>query len=187
MILLVTGLPGVGKTTVLQRVVDELQNRGFKIGGMITREARQDKTRVGFEVEDLSTGRKGWLASVNQPYGPRIGKYRVNLADLEEVGAKAILKATTEADVITIDEVGPMEMLSDPFKESVTAALHSGKTVLGTIHYRAQGPFVRTIEASEDVEIIETTLTNREELPSLLIEKIVRKTKRASNAVPDRR
>jgi len=167
-----TGLPGVGKTTVLQRVIDELNGRSFKVGGMMTREVRRDMARVGFEIEDLSTKRKGWLAHVNQPHGPQIGKYKVNLRDLEEVGAKAILNAVQQADIIAIDEIGPMELFSASFKDSVVKAVKSGKAVLGTIHYRVRDPFVTTMKENRDVEVIEVTLKNREVLPRAIADRI---------------
>lgn len=165
---------------MLQRAIDELKSGGFNVGGMITREARKEKTRVGFEVEDLSTKRKGWLAHVNQPYGPRVGKYRVNLKDLEEVGARAIINAATQADVIVIDEIGPMELFSASFKDSAVKAMNSGKAVLGTIHYRARGSFITTIRERKDVEIVEVTLKNREDLPRVIVERIAGMVKTGS-------
>jgi len=171
-VLLLTGLPGVGKTTVLQRAMDQLSVRGFKVGGILTREVRRDKTRIGFEIEDLSTKLKGWLAHVSQPDGPQIGKYRVNLRDLEEVGARAILSAIVQADIIAIDEIGPMELTSTSFTESVTKAINSGKIVLATIHHRAGGPFTAAIRQRKGVEILEVTPKNREELPRVVAEKI---------------
>ena len=172
-ILLLTGKPGIGKTTVIQRAVAELVGRGFKVGGMMTREVREKGTRIGFEVENLSTKHRGWLAHINQPSGPRISKYRVNLKDLEEIGARAILNAVTQADIIVIDEIGPMELFSKAFRDSVMKALQSGKAVLGTIHYRARGSFIEDIRRRGDVEIIEVTYENRDRLPNLIIEKIV--------------
>ncbi len=64
-VLLLTGIPGVGKTTVLAKTVDLLKQRGYKIGGMVSREVREKGKRVGFEVIDLTSGRRGWLAHLN--------------------------------------------------------------------------------------------------------------------------
>lgn len=173
-ILLVTGSPGIGKTTVVQRAVEELVARGLKVGGMITREVRKGGTRVGFEIQDLSTGRKGWLAHVDQPSGPRISKYRVNLEDVEEIGARAIQDAVLGSDVVVIDEIGPMELLSQPFRSSLMEAISNEKPILASIHHRARGPFVRNITNRSDVEIIEVTFDNRDMLPRFIAEKIVK-------------
>lgn len=171
-ILLLTGLPGVGKTTVVERVVKELVARGFKVGGMITREVRKGGIRIGFQIEDLMTGRVGWLAHVDQARGPRIGKYRINQGDLEEVGVKAILKATMEANVIAIDEIGPMELTSKSFKDSVIKVLESGKVLLATVHYRIRDPLVEAVEKRKDVEITEVTVDHRDELPKIIVQKV---------------
>ena len=82
--MLLTGSPGVGKTSVLLRIVESLKAKGYSVGGMVSREVRVGRDRVGFEILDLNTGRKGWLAHVAQKQGPQVGRYRVNLEDLEE-------------------------------------------------------------------------------------------------------
>jgi len=51
----ITGPPGSGKTTTVIRVAEMLRRRGYTVGGMITRELREGRTRVGFEIEDLLT------------------------------------------------------------------------------------------------------------------------------------
>ena len=176
-ILLLTGTPGIGKTTVIQRAAYELVKRGFKVGGMITREVREKGTRIGFEIEDLSTRRKGWLAHVNQPVGPKISKYRVNLKDLEDIGVKAIQDAIAKSDIIIVDEIGPMELFSQAFKDSVVKALNSKKPVLGTIHYRAKGYFIESVKKRSDVELIKVDFQNRNRLPLLIVEKILNQNK----------
>ena len=98
---------------------------------MISRELREHGVRVGFEIVDVTTGQKGWLAHVNQPIGPSISKYRVNMNDLNRIGAAAILKAVEEADVIVVDEIGPMELFSTPFKEAVRRGMESEKPMIG--------------------------------------------------------
>ena len=117
--MLITGPPGIGKTSTLRRSVKELKKREYTIGGIICREVREGGVRVGFEIMDLSTGQRGWLAHVNQPEGPRIGKYLVNLTDLEVIGAGSILAALQNADLLAIDEIGPMELSSPAFSNAL--------------------------------------------------------------------
>jgi nucleoside-triphosphatase len=109
-VLLLTGPPGIGKTTVLVKSVDALRVRGISVGGMISREAREGNARVGFEIVDLTWSKHGWLAHVNQKGGPQVGKYYVNLYDLENIGVQAILEAIEKCNIIAIDEMGPMEL-----------------------------------------------------------------------------
>lgn len=172
-LMFITGRPGIGKTSVLLRALDVLKTRGYKVGGMISREAREGGVRVGFEVFDLETGRRGWLAHVNQPTGPQVSKYRVNLSDLNAIGTSSILNAVASADVVIVDEIGPMELFSSAFKEAVTQAIRSEKPVVGTIHQGARDPLITAIRAREDAEILEVTYENRGSLHNLIIEKLI--------------
>jgi nucleoside-triphosphatase len=172
-ILFVTGRPGIGKTTVLLRTVKCLRAKGFRVGGMLSREARKAGSRVGFEILDLATGRKGWLAHINQPVGPRIGKYRVSLEDLDSIGVKAILEALEKADVVAIDEIGPMELCSQAFVKAVRRVLESSKPVTGTVHFRARHHLVNYLKGRDDSEVFEATLKNRDELHKLITQKLL--------------
>ncbi len=171
-IILITGPPGIGKTSILRRTVKELTNRKYKIGGMVCREVREGGIRVGFEIRDLSTGQRGWLGHVNQPTGPKIGKYHVNLTDLDVISAASILDALKNADVLAVDELGPMELLSPAFSNALVKAVESSKPMLGTIHYRLSTPLVNNIKMREDTEILRVTHENRESLHTLIANKI---------------
>lgn len=169
-LLFITGRPGIGKTTVLLKTIEELKAKGHNVGGMISREVRQEGTRVGFEIVDLKTGERGWLAHVNQPTGPRVSKYRVNLNDLVTIGVKAIQAALTEADLIVIDEIGSMELFSQDFKQAVKDAVNSSKLILGVIHHIARDPLIEAIRKREDAEIFQVTFENRSRVHNILIQ-----------------
>jgi len=171
LLVFLTGIPGVGKSTVAREVAEKMKLRGRKVGGMTSGDLRFGSARVGFEIRDLLTGKAGVLAHVNQPIGPKIGKYRVNSQDLDNIGAEAILSAIKYADLIVIDEVGPMELTSTRFKDAVRAGLVCGKPVVGTVHRNAQDPLVRTIKSGPGIEVIEVTHENRETLPGILVER----------------
>ncbi len=170
-VLLITGSPGVGKTTLLLKVVEALKIRGYSVGGMVSREVRSCGTRIGFEILDLTNGRRGWLAHVNQKTGPRVGKYRVNLEDLDSVGVEAILKAVKEYNAIAIDEIGPMELFSENFRRAVYEAFESGKLVLATIHWKAHDKLIETAKSREDAEIFVATFENRNKLYEMVLQK----------------
>lgn len=178
--LLLTGRPGIGKTSVLLRATDILKSEGYVIGGMISLEARRCGARVGFEIVDFGTGRRGWLAHINQPTGPRVGRYLVNLSDLSAIGASSILEAAKNADIVVVDEIGPMELFSSAFKEAVLNALNSGKMMIGTIHYTTRDPFTHAIKAREDVQILEVTRENRTSLHTILVGRVLQFIERES-------
>jgi len=173
-VLLLTGNPGVGKTTVLMKTVTALKEGGCKVGGVISREVREGGTRVGFEILDLNSSKRGWLAHVNQKSGPQVGKYRVNIEDLNTIGAQAILDAVEDCDVIVIDEVGPMELFSEKFKEATRRALESRKLVVAIVHWKAQDVLIGEARKREDAEIITVTYENREKIHAIVAEKALR-------------
>jgi nucleoside-triphosphatase len=167
-VLILTGAPGVGKTTVLAKTVEALKTKGVRVGGMVTREVREGNVRVGFEILDLTNNKHGWLAHVNGQSGPQIGKYHVNLNDLDNVGVAAIAQATEKCDVIAIDEIGPMELFSQKFKQAVTQALESKKLILTVVHGKAKDQIVTQIKRRVDAEIFNVTFSNRENLTDKL-------------------
>jgi len=168
-IFLLTGSPGVGKTSALSRIVESLKAEGYNVGGMVSREARAGRDRFGFEILNVNTGEKGWLAHVSQNEGPQVGRYRVNINDLENIGAKAITSAVKESDVIVIDEIGPMELHSKKFKEAALMAAESPKLLIGVVHWKATDPFLTRIKDRDDAEVRVVTVENRENLPLLVI------------------
>jgi nucleoside-triphosphatase len=168
-VFILTGAPGVGKTTVLTKTVDALKAKGVSVGGMITREVREDSVRVGFEIVDLASGKRGWLAQVNGQGGPQVGKYHVNLNDLDKIGVAAITQALEKCSAVAIDEIGPMELFSPKFKQAVTQVLESKKLVLTVVHGKAKDPLVTQVKRRVDAEIFNVTFSNREILPEKLI------------------
>jgi nucleoside-triphosphatase len=93
-----------------------------------------------------------------------VGKYRVNLEDLDLVGAQSINTAIDLSDVVVVDEIGPMELFSSKFKEAAKKALESDKLVIAVVHYKAQDELVRDTKSRLDAETFEVTLENRENL-----------------------
>jgi nucleoside-triphosphatase len=166
-----TGNPGVGKTTVLLKVIEALKAKGYRVGGMVSREVRSCGTRVGFEILDLNGEKRGWLAHINQKTGPQVGKYHVNLQDLNSVGVEAVSKAIRKCEVVAIDEIGPMELFSEKFREAIKRAFESGKLVVGVVHWKAKDKLIEDVKRRGDAEIIGVTYENRNELHQTIIEK----------------
>ncbi|XP_020093645.1 cancer-related nucleoside-triphosphatase homolog [Ananas comosus] len=136
--LLVTGPPGVGKTTLVMRVFETLRasHPHLTIRGFYTREVREGSERVGFEVVTLD-GRRGPLASskissAESLRWPTVGKYKVDVASLESL-ALPELQVKEGTDLFIIDEVGKMELFSSSFFPAVLKVLESGTPVLASI------------------------------------------------------
>jgi nucleoside-triphosphatase len=163
----VTGRPGVGKTTLIRRVLDSL---GPGVGGFYTHEIREGGRRVGFAISDLR-GDTGILAHVGLKSPYRVGKYGVNREDLERVGVRAVLDAVSTSRIVVMDEIGRMELCSEAFQEAVVAALDSPKPVLGTLQDR-HNLFLDAVRARADVEVLRLTEENRDSAAMTLLERI---------------
>ena len=150
-----------------------MRTRGLGIGGCLTKERREGRERVGFTVFDLMSGREAVLASSKKALGPRVGRYRVNIPGLVDVGARALREAAASADVVVIDEVGPMELTSPEFKRGVEACLASGKPILAVVHEQMKDPVIEEFRAMSNKTILEVTLHNREGLAESLAEQIL--------------
>lgn len=167
----------MGKTTVLTKAVHTLRERGFSVGGMLSRELSEGGIRLGFEILDLGSHKSGWLAHVSQKTGPQVGKYRVNLQDLEAIGSKAILVAIENCDIVAIDEIGPMELFSEKFKAAALKALESSRLVIAVVHWKAPDRLIRDAKNRADAEVFAVTVENRERLCEEISDRILRPQK----------
>ena len=127
----VAGMPGCGKSKLVEQLIFELKKRGKNIAGIITPEVRRD-SRQGFEIIDIATGSKEILASVDIK-GPKVSKYHINIAGIEKI-VEIFEKSLPAAEIIFIDEIGKMEMYSEKFKTMLARLLVSNKIVVATLH-----------------------------------------------------
>jgi len=160
---LLTGPPGIGKSTLVSKVVFAVRSKGLGVGGCLTREVRKGKERVGFKLTDLLSGNEAELASVTG-LGPRVGKYRVNITNLSTLGAGSLVRAAEVADFIVIDEVGPMELTSPEFRKGVQACLASGKPMLVVLHESMKDPLITEVAGVPEGKLVELTLHNRDQV-----------------------
>jgi nucleoside-triphosphatase THEP1 len=72
--LLLTGAPGCGKTTVLERVAEHLGD--LRLAGFLTVELREHGQRVGFEAVGLG-GRRAPLAHIRHRSPLSVGRFGV--------------------------------------------------------------------------------------------------------------
>ncbi|XP_008809108.2 cancer-related nucleoside-triphosphatase homolog isoform X2 [Phoenix dactylifera] len=135
---IVTGPPGIGKTTLVMRVLESLKTSHphLNIRGFYTREVREASERVGFEVVTLD-GRRGTLASstvlsAESFRWPSVGKYKVDVASFESL-ALPELQVKEGTDLFIIDEVGKMELFSSSFFPAVLKILESNIPILASI------------------------------------------------------
>lgn len=154
--LLLTGPPRVGKTTLIENAIQHLNNF-FKLDGFITKEIREGDVRKGFEIVGVR-GEKKILSHKNFENLPRVGSYGVKIENLEEIIEKIDLK---KCDILVVDEIGKMELLSKKFFAWVTEILTGNNPrILGTIGERVLNQLKRENDFSK-CKIIRVTYKNR--------------------------
>lgn len=165
---LLSGQPGVGKTTLIQRVIAMMPGHW---GGFYTQEIRGVAARLGFEIVTLD-GQRTLLAHIDKPGPPRVGRYGVYVENVDRVAVPALYRAIAEADYVVIDEIGKMELLSEPFRTAVLHAVQSPKTVLGTVMWQKH-PWADALKNRPGVSVLTVTLANRGHLLDQIIQLLV--------------
>ncbi|KAK3234987.1 hypothetical protein CYMTET_54788 [Cymbomonas tetramitiformis] len=184
--ILLTGVPGVGKTTLCAKVLAQLRILGADVKGFLTEEIRSRGVRTGFQIVSLDGEQRESLA-VTEPeqQGPRVGKYTVTLPNFEQLALPAlddILDPKTKC-VCILDEIGKMELFSKDFVSKMRAILRSqNQTGLCTIALKGGG-FIAEAKAMEGVELLEVTHANRDHLLEIIMAKLTAH-RSSMNSVP---
>lgn len=169
--ILLTGRPGVGKTTLAVRVAESLKKSGLLAGGFYTLEVRGRQGRIGFDVHTLD-GKTGPLARAGFKSAHTLGRYGIDLERFESLALPALEEAIKAGGVVVIDEIGFMELKSRRFRELAVKALDSHCPVLATV-MRTKFAFPEMLKSRDDVELINVTAQNRDALLDTLVQRLV--------------
>lgn len=166
--LLITGRPGIGKTTIIKKLAERLAS--FKPSGFYTEEIKHEGIRKGFAIKRLDGSVAGILAHVDIKGPYRVARYGVNIKVFDS------FLSETEGEVLAsrivlIDEIGKMECYSQRFRSLIENLLSSERVLIATIAEKGTG-FIEKIKSSEGISIIEVTEHNRERLVSEIEERI---------------
>ncbi len=164
--LLLTGDPGCGKTTIIRKVIAKL---GKRAGGFYTEEIVGPGGRKGFNLITLE-GRQVILShkDYDGPQYPQIGRYGVDIKALDQVGVAALKKAQTQGQIVIVDEIGKMELLSPLFQEILLGIILGPNLVLGTIFAKPH-PHGDIFKSLAQVTLWEVEDRNRNELPEKVL------------------
>lgn len=160
---LVTGAPGVGKTTLIRQVVSTMRMRA---GGFYTEDLRSRGMREGFRIVTLD-GEMALLAATGHPGHVNVSKYGVDLQELERVGVRALQGAMQRGHVMVADEIGKMQLYSRAFRHTILEGVRGGHPLLGTI-MSGRNAYADKIKSQRNVELLELTESNRAEVLAVL-------------------
>jgi nucleoside-triphosphatase len=136
------------------------------VTGFFTREIREKGQRTGFKIVTLD-GSEGILAHVSIKSSVRVGKYGVNLEDLDRIAVPSMVPSRPD-QLVVIDEIGKMECCSPLFRQTLVHTLDSSNRVIGSVGVTG-GDFIQTIRSRNDVEVITVSDKNRDQLVDVLV------------------
>ena len=164
--ILVTGPPRSGKSTLIEKVVQSISRPAT---GFFTQELREKGQRVGFSITTLQ-GKTGVLAHQRIRSTFRVGKYRVNLEDLDQIAVPSMLPSTPD-QIVVVDEIGKMECFSRLFKETLIKVLSSDNLVIGSVAIKGDR-FIQSIKKRDDVSLVSISENTRDLALKVFLQKI---------------
>jgi nucleoside-triphosphatase len=156
--ILITGLPAIGKTTLLVKLY--LRFKEFNPAGFYTVEVKEAGERKGFEVVNLNGDSKLMAHTTAIKSKVAVGKYKIDLKGFEDFIAK-IFSKEKKTGLYIVDEIAKMECESKKFSKLLVELLNSNKTVIATIAEKGTG-LIADIKKRDDVEIHHIDENNRE-------------------------
>ncbi|XP_018018446.1 cancer-related nucleoside-triphosphatase homolog [Hyalella azteca] len=171
--IVITGPPGVGKTTLVCKLMKQLQEKQVSVAGFYTTEKRDTHgNRIGFNIV-TTEGMTAPLAAIKSDGDgtrlPMIGRYAVDVVGFERVALPLMEKASSagvaKASVFIVDEVGKMELLSDTFCRALASLLDQRRcALLLTIPVAGRGrplPVVERIRGHPHALLVTLNRSNR--------------------------
>ncbi|MCG3259364.1 MAG: 50S ribosome-binding GTPase [Candidatus Heimdallarchaeota archaeon] len=167
--ILITGYPRVGKTTLINRIVETTKK---EVVGFVTSEIKLNNRRVGFNIETFSGLKLPLASKENRQSLYRVASYGVYLENVDTIVDQ--VKQDMEEfsyDWIILDEIGKMELFSTKFKQFVEKCLEQ-KCVLGTIMMR-DNDFTSKTKNRLDTIVYQLTEKNRSQAEKDIIKLMI--------------
>jgi len=171
-LVLVTGDTGVGKTTVVERVVALARGRGYVCAGLSSPAHIVDGRKIGIEAVNLCSGERRLLARVaTEEAGVQVGRYTFDPAVI--AWADRVLAAALAArpDLLVVDEIGPLELERGGGLASVLEPLAAGCVPRALVVVRTR--LLDTLQARLQgcpVGVFTVAVETRESTPGLVVD-----------------
>jgi nucleoside-triphosphatase len=128
-LILWTGEKHSGKTTGAARLVQAVRSQGYAVAGLVAPAVYRDGALVGFDAVDLRSGQRTTLARDNGS-GGTAGRFEFLAEGLRLGNASLSPSATASADLIVVDEFGPLELKGQGWRRSVDALTESSEATM---------------------------------------------------------
>ncbi|KAK4881305.1 hypothetical protein RN001_004624 [Aquatica leii] len=179
--LLITGPPGIGKTTIIKKICSILKDKNIPVKGFYTEELRNEfHKRIGFDVVTVD-GKRERLSRTFDYLRPgdsrmhKLGQYYVFLEEFEKFIEPVFAEMSN--GVLVIDEIGKMELFSSNFEELVRNAFaKSDLHILATVPVlQGRLPLVELLIGDTSNKLISVNQGNRNRLLDVILPYFVNK------------
>ena len=165
MLILWVGPKHSGKTTSAARLVQAAGEHGFAVAGLLAYSRYRHGQLFGFDACDLRTGARAPLAK-RGIHGGQIGPFHF-LEEGVTLGRAALGRAATDgADLVIVDEFGPLELASQGWRGAVDSLVSAGQGRLLLVVREALADTVQQLYA--DVSCRQLTATGPESVPEVI-------------------
>lgn len=156
MLFLWTGPKHCGKTTAAARLADTVRQHGFRVAGLLAPSLYRQGRLIGFDALDLRRGVRSPLAVRREAPGA-VGPFHF-LEEGLRLGSQALEVAAADgADLVVVDEFGPLELAGRGWRTAVDALVHAGRTLLVVVVRRELADAVRDAYANAPTKILDAT------------------------------
>jgi nucleoside-triphosphatase len=169
-----TGAPRCGKTTVCERAVALARPQGWRVAGLLTLPRTSGGRTIGLDVQDVLSGERLALAEERGPTdGPSTGRWHFHRRALEWGSVR--LDDALSADLLVIDELGPLELVLGLGWANGVDVLDAGRYSLGLVVVRPSLlPLFRLRLPATKAGTVVVGADNRDQLPRDLVGQLAR-------------
>ena len=124
-----TGRKHSGKTTRAEELALRARREGFEVAGLLAKAQYQGGRLVAFDGVDLQSGAGAPLAKRSSKVGGKCGFSFI--AEGLQLGKSALSpESVGSAELVIIDEFGPLEMNSEGWRSDVDLLVRSGNALI---------------------------------------------------------
>lgn len=139
-----------------------LESLGARARGFLQEPIQEEGELVGYMLRSLS-GRQACVAHISDGGPVRVGRFRVNVPEIDFVGTESLKGEILPDRVFVIDEINRILLASRRLQVAIRDAFASGAFAIATVEDRPPG-LVETIRKAGDVETVTVTPENIEGL-----------------------
>lgn len=153
-VVLWTGERYSGKTTSVGNLVRAVRREGYDVAGLLARSVYQDEKLIGFDGVDLSSGAEAPLARRGAGASD-IGQFTFLDEGLQLGRAALSGPGEGSADLVIVDEFGPLELDGKGWRNNVDSLLAAGRAVVLLVVRRELVGRVQQLYSDLGVEVLD--------------------------------